>query len=422
MAQRYENITFSKALPKNLIWTGLFIIFTALAMLFLVGWFLKYSDKVIGEVVMTTSTMPLEIPAKTDGILDFFIEDEESVHKGTVIALVENNIIPYQEVLKLEEYLKEDLSPLEQAKKIANQEISRLGDLKNSFTAIKESLYIYDNFIQSNQQANLVASKKKSIQLYKTRLSLLEEKGTLTQADIAIAKRQVEGRERLFNRDSISSRIDVESALQEEINKKVVNLNNEEAINTINILIAELEREILESQSQYQENQKTYKNAIQLNLNQLQNDIQEWKNKYLIIANRSGQCIWSEYLTDEQYIQAGKTVCIIVSGEQTQPIAKMEIPMKGASKVSIGQEVNILMDNYPSNEFGILKGEVKKIAPLPENSLLKVDVALPEPLISTYGYPFNFQQLAEGHGEIITNKMSFLERIWNEARGRQLNQ
>ena len=96
--------------------------------------------------------------------------------------------------------------------------------------------------------------------------------------------------------------------------------------------------------------------------------------------------------------------------------------MKGASKDAVGQEVNILLDNYPPNEFGILKGKVGKIAVLPENSLLKVEVTLPEKLISTYDYPLTFQQLAEGRGEIITNKMSFLERIWNEVKGRQLNE
>lgn len=421
MAQRYENITFQKALPKNLIWTGLFIIFTALAMLFLVGWLLKYSDKVMGKVVMTTPTMPLEIPAQTSGVLDFFIENEQGIEEGQMIALVKKSIIPYSEVLKLEQYLEEDLPALEQAENIDAEEVAQLGELKTSFFKVKESLQIYRNFMRSNRQAEMITSKRKRISLYETHRSLLKEKGILAQEDIGISNKQVKRKERL-KRDTILSALELELALQEEINKKVVNLDNEEAMNTISILIAELEQEILESQSQYEEQEKAYKDAIQLNLNQLQNDIQEWKNKYLIIANRGGKCIWSEYLTNEQYIEAGQIVCTIVSEEETQPIARMEITMKGASKVAIGQEVNILLDNYPANEFGILKGKVGRIAALPENSLLKVEVNLPEKLISTYDYPLTFQQLAEGRGEIITNKMSFLERIWNEAKGRQLNQ
>lgn len=421
MAQRYENFTFQKSLPKNLIWTGLLIIFTALAMLFLVGWLLKYSDKVMGKVVMTTPTMPLEIPARTDGVLDFFVENEQIVEEGTVVALLKKSIIPYREVLKIESCLAGDLNPLEQAEKIEEQGTAQLGELKSSFFAVKERLRAYRNFLRTNRQAAMVASKKKRIRLYEKHRSLLQEKGSLAREDIQISSQLVKRKERL-KRDTILSQLDFDRALQEEINKKVVNLDNEEASNTISILIAELEQEILESQGLYEEKYKAYEDAIQLSLNQLQNDLQEWKNQYLIIANRSGRCIWSEYLTDGQYLQAGQTVCTIVSEEQAQPIAKMEITMKGASKVELGQEVNVLLDNYPSNEFGILKGEVRKIAALPENSLLKVEVALPEKLISTYGYPLTFQQLAEGRGEIITNKMSFLERIWNEAKGRQLNQ
>ncbi|MEL6943340.1 MAG: HlyD family efflux transporter periplasmic adaptor subunit [Bacteroidota bacterium] len=420
MAQRYENITFQKTLPKKLIWTGSIIILATLTMLFLVGWFLEYSDKVKGRVTLTTPVMPLEIPARTNGVLDFFVEQEQKVEKGTIIALVKNSIIPYAEVLKLEQYLRQEETTLGLAKKIDAQEKMQLGELKASFFAIKESLRAYNNFVSSNQRTAMIVSKKKRIQLYENRLSLLRNKKSLTEENLSITSEQVKRKERL-TKDSIISELDLDIALQEAINKKIINLDNEEAINTIGILIAELNQEILEVESQYNEKIKTYKDAIQFSINQLQNDIEEWKNDYLIVANRSGKCIWSEYLTDEQYVQAGQTVCTIVPEDQSDPIAKMEIAMQGASKVAVGQEVNILLDNYPSNEFGILKGEVAKIATLPENSLLKVEVSLEESLISTYGYPLSFQQLAEGQGEIITNKMSFLERIWNEAKGRRLN-
>ncbi|MEN0050011.1 MAG: hypothetical protein AAF806_23310, partial [Bacteroidota bacterium] len=166
MAQRYENISFQKALPKNLIWTGLLIIFTALAMLFLVGWLLKYSDKVIGKVVMTTPTMPLEIPARTSGTLDFFVENEQAIEKGKVIALVKNSVIPYSEVLKIEQCLGENIPALEKAAKIDAQKTAQLGELKTDFFAIKESLRAYNNFMRSNRQAAMIDSKKKRIALY----------------------------------------------------------------------------------------------------------------------------------------------------------------------------------------------------------------------------------------------------------------
>ena len=85
--------------------------------------------------------------------------------------------------------------------------------------------------------------------------------------------------------------------------------------------------------------------------------------------------------------------------------------------MKIGQNVNIKLTNFPANEFGILRGEVKNISLIPNvDGLYSVDVALPSKLITSYDIEIDFKQEMSGTAEIITEDLRLNERFFYQFR------
>jgi len=86
-------------------------------------------------------------------------------------------------------------------------------------------------------------------------------------------------------------------------------------------------------------------------------------------------------------------------------------------KIKIGQTANIKLENFPDNEFGTLKGEVKHISLLPnKDGLYLIDVSLPEKLITSYNKEIPFKQEMRGMVEIITEDLRLIERFFYQFK------
>ncbi|MEM8527975.1 MAG: hypothetical protein AAGG68_25260 [Bacteroidota bacterium] len=416
-----ENAKFDEQLPKNLLHVGTFIISLGILILLTVGYLLEYSDKIIGNIVLTTPTLPIEIPAEADGTLQFLIENEQEVEKDQLIALIESPT-KYEDVRWVQEQLKEVGDPLEKARRLVSRyEEIQLGDYQDRILLLKEQVNRYQNFIANNPYAALIKNKKENLALYQERIALIQEKYSLNEQDRLLAEKQSASKSRLAERQIIAQ-AEYERTVKEELASQIKTVDNKASLNELQMQIKQLEREILENQSAYTQEKATLSDNVVVATNALAADLQLWEERYLIKAVKQGKVIFKEELEDQYYIQKGKTICTILPLQISENIGQLAIALDGAAKVKQGQDVNVLLSNYPPSEYGILKGKVERIAPLPEKGLMRVEVALPDTLTSTYGITFDFQQLANGKAEIITNKLSFAERIWNEIKGRRLNQ
>jgi HlyD family secretion protein len=84
--------------------------------------------------------------------------------------------------------------------------------------------------------------------------------------------------------------------------------------------------------------------------------------------------------------------------------------------VKIGQKVNIRVENFPENEYGILRGEILNISLVPTQSgevaYYSVEVALPDKLITTYQKELPYLPNMQGQADIVTDDISLLERFF----------
>ena len=96
-------------------------------------------------------------------------------------------------------------------------------------------------------------------------------------------------------------------------------------------------------------------------------------------------------------------------------IGKAQLPVARSGKVKVGQKVNIRLQNFPENEYGILRGTVKNISltPTQENgtAYYSVEITLNEGLITTYKKELPYISDMQGQADIITEDISFLERL-----------
>ncbi len=84
--------------------------------------------------------------------------------------------------------------------------------------------------------------------------------------------------------------------------------------------------------------------------------------------------------------------------------------------MEIGQRVNLRFDNYPSYEYGMVRGTVQSISLVPRDNLYTIQIALSHGLVTSYRKELPFRQEMQGTAEIITRDLRLLERIFYQFR------
>jgi hypothetical protein len=94
-------------------------------------------------------------------------------------------------------------------------------------------------------------------------------------------------------------------------------------------------------------------------------------------------------------------------------LAKALLPSARSGKVKVGMQAIIRLDGYPYQEFGVLNGEIRRIAVVPAEQGYELEIAVPEDLKTSYGNPVLFRQEMQGVARIVTEKRSLLDRVFD---------
>lgn len=90
--------------------------------------------------------------------------------------------------------------------------------------------------------------------------------------------------------------------------------------------------------------------------------------------------------------------------------------VQNSGKLKIGQIVNIKLNNYAYQEYGMLKGNVKNISVMPQKETIAIEVALADNLTTTYHKLLDYKEEMEGTADIITEELSVFERVFYQFR------
>jgi HlyD family secretion protein len=128
-----------------------------------------------------------------------------------------------------------------------------------------------------------------------------------------------------------------------------------------------------------------------------------------------GKIAYSKNWQVNMFVKAQDDLFTIIPNLQNYSVAAT-IPILNSGKVRVGQTVRIVNASFPEDRFGILKGTVKEMALTPDQDKYRVLITLPNGLTSTYKKLIPFKAESNVSVEIITDKMSLLERLFTQIR------
>lgn len=403
--------------PAWLIRWGITLVFGIVMTIVFLSWIMEYPDVVPTEVVLTTENPPNHMIAKSAGKVDLLVEDEEEVKAGQILAVISNPAMT-EDVLALDSALKSIY------RNLYNQEFDPfkiqlgtnydLGSVQPDFStfyravqnATREKKFVADEQALNSAREDLFEAKRQRISLQRnlqTKKEELEIAKKLYDKELKVIAFGGSDSIQLLNRElSKLNAISSYESLQSQL------LRNETEIKRAENNIKALELNI-------QDNSEVLKNAVKEAYEALENSIYRWKDLYILESPFDGVISLSKFWSDDQFIQAGEELLVVIPGNDAI-IGRLALPIAGSGKVKIGQKVNIKLENYPSNDFGMLIGRVESISSVPRDGFYNVQISVPQDMKSSYNKKIPFRQEMLGQADIITEDKKLFHRIFNQLR------
>lgn len=402
--------------PSGIIRNGIMLIGIVVVLLLVGSWFVKYPDKVSATIAVSSSNVPASLVAKSSGkITHLFVTNNQAVSEGEILAVIENNA-EYTHVLLLDSLISffdvEDDTKLED---ISKQSMLMLGDLQSDFLQFQKTVSDFLLFKSLNLISKKIAALQKQIRLTEQYYKRISDQSALQEEDLDIAKNEFFRDSVLFSQKVISA-AEYDKSKAALIQRKQSFLSSKANLSNIQMQKAQIEQQIIEMQLQLTDESKQYTQTITQSHKALSNSINIWKRNYLFISPLKGNCTFTNTREVNQNVSAGDVVFTVVPLQKSELVGILKLPMQGAGKVKVGQVVNIKFDNFPYMEFGVVKGIVKSISLVTNDSNYIVEVSFPNGLKTNYGKSLLFSQEMSGIAEIITEDLRVIERFLNPIK------
>jgi multidrug resistance efflux pump len=415
--QRKEVEDMLGRVPGWITRNGMILFFVLFALLLFGSWAFRYPDTKRARIVVTSVNPAADLKARTSGkITRLFVVNNQQVNKGEVLAMIENPA-SFEDVV----HLKNSLALLDS---ITIEEITddltelknvELGTIQSDYSLFLKVYRDYMEFRRINYHQRKIQTARMELEKQQELTRSLSERVSTQQQAYNIAQRQYNRDASLFEQGVISN-----SDLEKSSTKMLTERNKSQELISLmaenNINITRTQNQILDLELRQQEEQSGMISSLEESFNNLKASITSWEQNYLLVAPVNGSVNFTTYWSENQNVKAGDKVMTIIPDESGSMVGKISLPLEGAGKVHVGNQVNIQFDNFPHLEYGMVKGYVSNISEVSEDDFYAVEVELPDGLRSYYGYEILFSQNMQGTAEILTDKKRLLVRVLNPIR------
>jgi multidrug resistance efflux pump len=402
-------------IPPWIIRWGNILVLSILLLLLAIAAIIEYPDIISAQIVITTQIPPQKIIAKTSGKIDaIFVDNGNEIKKNNPIAVLEN-AANYKDVFLLKNIM--DTIIIENSDfPFAKIKASQLGDIESSYALFQKEFSLEK--LNSSLQPFKVEGNAQSFEAVqlKERLNLMIAQKEINESEILLQKNDLDRYETLFKKGIIATA---------EIEKqRLTFLQSQKAYKSMLSSISQLESSLIDLNrnskttqiNESKENVNLERNYIQA-FYQLKKAIKDWELNYVFMSSIKGKVSFLQLWAVNQTVKAGDNIFTVIPDKQSNFIGKLKAVSLNSGKIKINQDVNIRLANYPDNEFGLIKGNIKAISLTPdtEGNLL-IDVSLPNGLNTSYNKKIIFQQEMSGSADIITEDLTLLERLLYQFR------
>lgn len=406
------------AVPKWIVRWGVSIIFMIMLFALSLSYFIKYPDTLTATTIITTVNPPVILVAKTSGkITDLKVANDQLVKKEDVLLVIDNSA-DYKAILKVDSTLKfiDANSVNDTSVKLSvGKEWGEMGELTPAFLQFLKSFADYKLFTELNPQFKEIDIIDHELSEYQLLQGKYQNQENIYKEEFTLIEKDFNRFNTLFQNQSISAKEfedkkrEYLSAKRNYENVKITNINNK-------LMINNLEKNKLQLQMlAYQEKEKHLQELSQA-IKSLRSQIETWEKTYLLKAPIDGKVSLFNFWTKNQNIKQGDEVLSIIPTEKQEVIAKLSLPVQNSGKLKQGQVVNIKLNNYQFQEYGMLKGYVKTISVMPKDENYAIEVSLPNNLTTTYHKQLEYKQEMHGIADIITEDLSLFDRIFYQLR------
>ena len=405
------------AVPPWILRWGITILAVVVVILLIGSAIIKYPDVIPAQIVLTGSTPPAAIVAHASGKLkELYVKDNQAVKAGDYLAVIDNPA-KTEDVLKLNRFLDCFAVPTRNDGNTAflSDKNLQVGNLQTLFSSFSTTLFEYSEY-----QRLLYYPQKKTMTLeriaqYEKQYHTLLNQQRINEEQLVIAQKQ-HSRDSLLNAKGILSDEEFETSKSAFLQSLASRENMRSNLENMQIQIGQLKESLLDTEQQGTEKLNSLQTELQSLVSQLKTGIQDWEINYALRAPIDGKITFSNYWIENQNVSAGEEVFTIVPNSIERVIGKAVLPIVRSGKVKIGQKVNIRLQNFPENEYGILRGIVSNISLVPvqtgETVYYTVEVNLPDKLVTTYKKELPYLPNMQGQADIITEDLSLLERFF----------
>ena len=407
------------SVPHWILRWGITILSVVVVILLAGSAIIKYPDVLSSQVTLTGSIPPAVVVSRASGKLkELYVTDNQVVKAGDYLAVIDNSA-KTKDILRLKEFLSE-FQISDSTFKSSNFQLStfnfqlNLGALQQSFSAFQTILREYSEYKRLMYfKKKIEMTKERKIQYEKQYATLLnQQKLTFEQFELAKSK---------FQRDSILSvkgtisKEEFENSRNAYLSSMMSCENIKSSLNNMQIQIGQLEELLLDTNQRDIETLNSLQTKLQTQISQLQAEILNWELNYALVAPIDGIITFTNYWVENQNINAGSSVFTIIPEGTPTIIGKAILPIVRSGKVKTGQKVNIRLQNFPENEYGILRGTVQNISLAPAQTgdmpYYTVEISLNNGLITTYKKELPCLPDMQGQADIVTEDLSLLERL-----------
>jgi multidrug resistance efflux pump len=402
--------------PHWLVHWGITVIFLILALLLALSWIIRYPDVVLASVVVTTAIPPSAVIAQASGdLINIRVGENERVERGALLAVIQNSANPAA-VFQLQERLSVLGTDLEHpALSLDFTEHLPLGELQGVYSTFIKNYKALCYYIEEDPAGQEIRTLEPQLARYRERLQGYQQQANLLAREIELADRTYRRARELSNRKVLPAQ-DLDDKERELLQTRRALETAQIDIANTRLDIGRLEQDLAQLRIRDRQQRQDLRLALAESYKNLSSQLVVWERTYVLRAPIDGVVSLFRFWSDHQFVKVGDEVLTIVPDGNQAPVGRVMMPLANSGKVKPGHAVYIRLDNYPYQEFGLLRGVVKSISPVPREARYAIEVALPAALETTFGKRLDFRQEMQGRAEIVTEDLRLLERIFYRIR------
>ena len=400
--------------PKWIFRWGISVIFILIITAITLSYFIRYPDVLTAEITLTTLNPPVTLVSKNNGKLTYLlVKNNELVKENQTIAVIENTA-NYKDILYLFDNgntLINQLKLNDTIPQITIKDSLKVGELTPNYLMVLKSIKDLNLYKAVNPYNRQITLLKKDLINYSDLLAKYKQQESINRQQLTLVETDYNRDKNLFESKVISAR-EFDAKKREYLSALSSYEQIKITVSNAYIQINSIEKNILQLQIQDYQEQSKLKNEFLQNLKSLMAEVTKWKQLYLIESPINGKISFFNIWAVNQNIKSGDELFSVIPTQKQEFVGKCILPILNTGKLSIGQNVNIKLDNYPYNENGMLQGTVTNISEVPNKDTYAIDVDLKNGLITSYNKKLSYKEQMKGKADIITKNISVMDRIF----------